>query len=87
MDRLDIWILSVLEYNGADNYLVAMSISEILQEEHNTTRISLYKHLKRLVRKKYVATGPRDNKAHSYYITEKGKGELFEIVEKEGSGC
>lgn len=57
MDRLDIWILSVLEYNSADNYLVAMSISEILQEEHNTTRISLYKHLKRLVRKKYVATG------------------------------
>lgn len=87
MDRLDIWILSVLEYNSADNYLVAMSISEILQEEHNTTRISLYKHLKRLVRKKYVATGPRDNKAHSYYITEKGKEELFEIVEREGSGC
>lgn len=32
MDRLDLWILSVLQFNDADNYLVAMSISEILQE-------------------------------------------------------
>ena len=87
MDRLDIWILSVLEYNGADNYLVAMSISEIFQEEYDTTRISLYKHLKKLVKHKYVANGPRDNKADSYYITEKGKERLFDIGIQEGSGC
>lgn len=87
MDRLDIWILSVLEYNGADNYLVAMSIGEILQEEHDTTRISLYKHLKRLVKNKYVANGPKDNKADSYYITGKGQEALVDVREWEGSGC
>ena len=87
MDRLDIWILSVLEYNGADNYLVAMSIGEILQEEHDTTRISLYKHLKKLVKNKYVANGPKDNKADSYYITGKGQEALVDVREREGSGC
>ena len=87
MDRLDIWIVSVLEYNGADNYLVAMSIGEILQEEHDTTRISLYKHLKKLVKKNYVANGPRDNKADSYYITGKGQEALVDVREWEGSGC
>ena len=87
MDRLDIWILSVLEYNGADNYLVAMSIGEILQEEHDTTRISLYKHLKKLVKNKYVANGPKDNKADSYYITGKGQEALVDVREWEGSGC
>lgn len=81
MDRLDIWILSVLEYNGADNYLVAMSISEILQEEHDTTRISLYKHLKKLMKNKYVEIGPKDNKANSYYITEKGQEALVDVRE------
>ena len=81
MDRLDIWILSVLEYNGADNYLVAMSISEILQEERDTTRISLYKHLKKLMKNKYVAIGPKDNKADSYYITEKGQEALVDVRE------
>ena len=83
MDRLDLWILSVLQLKGADNYLVAMSINEILQEDNDTTRISLYKHLKRLVKKNYVSTGPKDNKANSYYITEKGIEALFSIGKQE----
>ena len=53
MDRLDLWILSVLQLRAADNYMFSMSISEILQEDNDTTRISLYKHLKKLVKKKY----------------------------------
>ncbi len=76
MDRLDLWILSVLQLKGADNYLVALSISEILQEDNDTTRISLYKHLKRLAKRNYVAIGPKDNKAQTYFITDKGR-ELF----------
>ena len=83
MDRLDIWVLSVLQWKDADNYVVAMSINEILQEENDTTRISLYKHLKNLVKKKYVAIGPKDNKADSYYITERGKDALFSIGKQE----
>ena len=46
MDRLDLWILSVLHLNEADKNLVAMSISEILEMDNDTTRISVYKHLK-----------------------------------------
>lgn len=87
MDRLDLWILSVLQYRDADNYLVAMSINEILEEDNDTTRISLYKHLKRLTKKKYVALGPKDNKADSYYITKKGKEALFSIGRQEGNTC
>lgn len=87
MDRLDLWILSVLQYREADNYLVAMSINEILEEDNDTTRISLYKHLKGLVKKNYVTTGPKDNKADSYFITEKGKEALFSIGRTEGDIC
>lgn len=83
MDRLDLWLLSVLYFHGTDSYLVAMSINEILQEDHDTTRISVYKHLKRLVRKHYVATGPKDNKAESYYITERGKEALISLGKVE----
>ena len=87
MDRLDIWVLSVLQWKDADNYVVAMSINEILQEENDTTRISLYKHLKNLVKKKYVAIGPKDNNADSYYITELGKDALFSIGKQEEKRC
>lgn len=83
MDRLDLWILSVLQLRAADNYMFSMSISEILQEENDTTRISLYKHLKKLVKKKYVSLGPKDNKAESYFITEKGKEKLFSVGRQE----
>ena len=83
MDRLDLWILSVLQLRAADNYMFSMSISEILQEDNDTTRISLYKHLKKLVKKKYVSLGPKYNKAESYFITEKGKEELFNIGRQE----
>ena len=87
MDRLDLWILSVLQLRSADSYMFSMSISEILQEENDTTRISLYKHLKRLVKKNFVSLGPKDNKADSYFITEKGKEELFNIGRQEVDGC
>ena len=73
MDRLDLWILSVLQLRAADNYMFSMSISEILQEENDTTRISLYKHLKKLVKKKYVSLGPKDNKAEVISSRRKGK--------------
>ena len=53
MDRLDLWILSVPQLRAADSYMFAMSIREILQEDNDTTRISLYKHLKRLVKKNF----------------------------------
>ena len=46
MDRLELWILSVLHLNEADKFRVAMSISEILEMDNDTTRISVYKHLK-----------------------------------------
>lgn len=82
MDRLDLWILTILQMKDADSYLIAMSINEILLEDNDTTRISLYKHLKKLVRKGYVSVGPKDNKAECYYITEKGKEALI----KAGKG-
>ena len=87
MDRLDLWILSVLQYRDADNYLVAMSINEILEEDNDTTRISLYKHLKGLAKGKYVALGPKDNKADSYYITEMGKEALLCMGRQEAEVC
>lgn len=78
MDRLDLWILSVLHVNDADKFRVAMSISEILEMDNDTTRISVYKHLKVLLRNGYVAEGPKDNKSHCFYITPKGKACLLE---------
>lgn len=83
LDRLDLWILSVLQLKEADNYMVAMSINELLMEDNDTTRISLYKHLKKLTKGGYTAVGPKDNKADSYYITEQGKEALFSIGEQE----
>lgn len=83
MDRLDIWILSVLQIKDADSYMFAMSISELMQEDNDSTRISLYKHLKSLVKNGYVYNGPKDNKADSYFITDKGKRTLFEIGKQE----
>ena len=78
MDRLDLWLLTVLHINEADKFRVAMSISEILEIDNDTTRISVYKHLKLLLKNGCVAEGPKDNKAHCFYITEKGKKCLLE---------
>ena len=83
MDRLDLWILSVLHVNEADDYRVAMSINEILEQENDTTRISVYKHLKHLEKEECVAVGPKDNKAFCYYITVKGKEALLGSREGE----
>lgn len=41
MDRLDLWILSVLHLNEADKFRVAMSISEILEMDNDTTSITV----------------------------------------------
>ncbi len=86
MDRLDLWILAVLHNQQADSYQVAMSISEIMNDTDDISRIAVYKHLKKLLKSDLIAIGPKDSRADCYFITKKGREELLG-KKGGGNGC
>lgn len=84
LTRIDAWLLAILHEQKADSFIVAMSIDEIIEAgAEGTARITIYKHIRSLLKKGYVATGAKNNRASCFYITDKGKA-LLNIV--EGSG-
>ena len=81
MNRTDLIILAVLLEQQADNFMVAMSIDEIMEASlEGVSRMTVYTHLRYLVIKGAVNKGAKDDRADCYYITDIGK----KILEKEG---
>lgn len=81
MTRTDLWLLATLLKEQADDYMLAMSIDEIIEAgAGDIARITVYKHLKKLLSSEYVAAGAKNNRASCYYITDKGKI----LLNKEG---
>ena len=81
MNRIDLCVLAVLFEQQADSFMVAMSIDEISAIGiEDIARITLYKHLKELVRNGYVGIGAKAERADSYFITKKG----IELLNIEG---
>ena len=82
MSRIDLCILAILLEQKADSFMIAMSIDEIAEAGiEDVARITLYKHLKELVRNGYIGTGAKAERAGSYYITDKG----MDILNLKGS--
>ena len=81
MNRIDLCVLAILFDQQADSFMVAMSIDEISGTGiEDIARITLYKHLKQLVRNGYVGIGAKAERADSYFITKKG----IELLNIEG---
>lgn len=81
MTRTDLWILAVLLKEQASDYMLAMSIDEIIEAgAGDIARITVYKHLKKLLSSEYIAVGAKNNRADCFYLTEKGKN----ILKKDG---
>lgn len=82
MNRTDLWLLAILQEQQADKFIVAMSIDELIEAgAEGVARITLYKHLKKLVDNGFVGAGAKADRASSYFITPKGKA----ILNIEGS--
>ena len=81
MNRIYLCVLAILFDQQADSFMVAMSIDEISGTGiEDIARITLYKHLKQLVRNGYVGIGAKAERADSYFISEKG----IELLNIEG---
>lgn len=77
MNRTDVWILAILLEQQADSFIVAMSVDELIEAgAEGVARITLYKHLKKLVQNGFVGAGAKADRASSYFITDKGKALL-----------
>lgn len=73
MNRTDLWLLAILQAQMADDYLVAMTIDEIMEAGgEGLARITVYKHMKKLLKYDYVKSGAKADRSESFYITEKG---------------
>ena len=72
--RTDLWLLAILREQKADNFMVAFSIDELMEVgADGIARITIYKHMKKLVKEGYVGAGAKADRASSFFITEKGK--------------
>ena len=72
--RTDLWLLAILREQKADNFMVAISIDELMEVgADGIARITIYKHMKKLVKEGYVGAGAKADRASSFFITEKGK--------------
>ena len=73
MDRTDLWLLAILKEQVADDFMVAMTIDEIMETGvEGISRITVYKHMKKLLKYDYVKAGAKVERSGSFYITEKG---------------
>ena len=83
LTRTDLWILAILREQQADNFMVAISVDELREVgADGIARITIYKHVKKLVKEGYVEAGAKADRASSFFITDKGK----RILNIEGSG-
>ena len=83
LTRTDSWLLAILREQQADNFMVGISIDELMAAgAEGIARITIYKHMKKLVEEGYVRAGAKADRASSFFITDKGK----RILNVEGSG-
>lgn len=79
MNKFGFILLSILHSNGADNKMSAMSVQEIQEvEDFDYEQDTFYRQLKKFLLINYVGQGAKDGRAHTYYITPKGKEALEE---------
>jgi DNA-binding PadR family transcriptional regulator len=80
LNRLDYLILCILKKYGATSHFTGATISEIMESEMTSARVTIYQKLRRLIRLGYIKKGVKDIKADTYHLTEKG----VSITELEG---
>ena len=78
MSRLAYFILSILAKEDATNSRNALSVQEIFDTDDFGERYgykygTIYKKIAEFEKKGYVASGFKDGKAHTYYITRLGQ--------------
>lgn len=74
LTRTDLWLLAILREQQADNFMVGISIDELMAAgAEGIARITIYKHMKKLVKEGYVEVGAKADRASSFFITDKGK--------------
>lgn len=65
-------IMRILRTNKATNYIRAMTVAEISEQEGRDKSNTLYKHIKILQKKKLVESGVKVERAYSYFISKLG---------------
>lgn len=82
-------IMRILQTNKATNYIRAMTVTEIAEQEGRNKPNTLYKHIKILQKRNFVESGVKVERANSFFITKLGLELLkkYEDVEGEKNGC
>ncbi len=82
-------IMRILRTNKATNYIRAMTVTEISEQERRNKPNTLYKHIKILQNRNLVESGVKVERANSYFINELGLELLkkYEDMEEEQNGC
>ncbi len=81
-------IMRILRTKKATNFIRAMTLEEISEEEGRNKPNTLYKHIKILQKRKLVKLGIKVERANSYFLSESGMELLkkYDDVEEEKNG-
>ncbi len=77
-------IMRILRTNKATNYIRAMTVTEISEQEGRNKPNTLYKHIKILQKRKLVEPGVKVERANSYFISVLGLELLKKYDDMEG---
>ena len=82
-------IMKILRTNKATNYIRAMTVSEISEQEGRNKSNTLYKHIRILEKRNLVESGVKVERANSYFINKLGLELLkkYDDMEEEKNGC
>lgn len=79
LDRLDYFILKLLNKEKCTNYFESITVYEIIRQI-KLSRQTVYRRLKKLQEMGYVEKGCKSIQADTFYILKKG----IDIVERKG---
>jgi len=82
-------IMKILRTNKATNYIRAMTVSEISEQEGRNKSNTLYKHIRILKKRNLVESGVKVERSNSYFINDLGLELLkkYDDMEEEKNGC
>ena len=82
-------IMKILRTNKATNYIRAMTVSEISEQEGRNKSNTLYKHTRKLKKRNLVESGVKVERSNSYFINDLGLELLkkYDDMEEEKNGC
>lgn len=82
-------IMRILRTNKATNYIRAMTVTEISEQEGRNKSNTLYKHIRILQKRKLVESGVKVERANSYFISKSGLELLkkYDDMEENNYGC